>query len=123
MENKGIIRIEESDTKKIIKLLEEIKEENEKRKTISITTQTAEGIQTVIEKRMQEKKNTKEIGDKVEIIGNGRSGSRIILDGEYEINNISKVETKMTPANGMSVIVEFSPEEIITKINKKGTNI
>lgn len=30
MENNGIIRIEESDTKKIIKLLEEIKEEIKK---------------------------------------------------------------------------------------------
>ncbi len=122
MKNKGIIRIEESDTKKIIKLLEEIKEENKKGKTISITTQTAEGIQTVTEKEIQEKKESEEIkiGKKITVTGTGGVGTDILLDDKYSIDRLDNFEIEMDPVEGDKVILEFFPHEIDVKTNRMG---
>lgn len=118
MKNKGIIRIEESDTKKIIKLLEEIKEENKKEKTVSITTQTGKGIQAVIEKEMKEKKEEITIGKKITVKGSGGIGTEILLDDKYLIGGLYNFKTEMDAENGSKVILEFLPHEIEIKTNR-----
>lgn len=108
----------DGEAKLAIYLLEQEKEE--KGKTISITTQTGEGIQTVIEKAMREKKEEETaIGKKITVKGSGGFGTEILLDDKYSIDRLYNFKAEMDAENGSKVMLEFSPHEIEIKTNKE----